>query len=236
MRAKRQSEDEFIAALRDAHAQGRHQPPWPCRPDRVLAPAHPPDHPRPLPRGEPIGTLDSLTGMRLACAVVVVVALASAGCVGSSSSSTSNGGSDDRRSDPAQDGSGDHLHRLEVEVPSGGVLRLRPKRPPHRPPTLTRSPDGGDYEDPTAVCRALTDLVTKLKQPHGLCDCPPQPSGYRAPKSSASTRASGERSCSTAAPCAACQTASPTPQCSCQCLRYSAEGAHRGAHPTRYGL
>jgi hypothetical protein len=39
---------------------------------------------------------------------------------------------------------------------------------------LTCSPDGGDYDDPTAACRALADLVTKLDAnptPAVVCDC-----------------------------------------------------------------
>lgn len=120
--------------------------------------------------------------MRLACAVVVVVALASAGCVGSSSSSTSNGGSDDLGLTPLKTDLVITYTVSKSKCPPGAFCGF--VRNDHRIVRrhLTCSPDGGDYEDPTAVCRALTDLVTKLKQPHGLCDCPPQPSGYRAPK------------------------------------------------------
>jgi hypothetical protein len=38
---------------------------------------------------------------------------------------------------------------------------------------LTCSPDGGDYTDPAAACRALTHIVAKLKAPgRAVCLCP----------------------------------------------------------------
>jgi hypothetical protein len=43
---------------------------------------------------------------------------------------------------------------------------------------LTCSPDGGDYDDPAAVCRALADLVTKRDaDPRAsyACSCPALP-------------------------------------------------------------
>jgi hypothetical protein len=41
---------------------------------------------------------------------------------------------------------------------------------------LTCSPDGGDYDDPAAACRALTDVVAKLDAPgRALCMCPLMP-------------------------------------------------------------
>ncbi len=42
---------------------------------------------------------------------------------------------------------------------------------------LTCSPTGGDYDNPAAACRALADIVTKLRQresqpgPAIMCDC-----------------------------------------------------------------
>jgi hypothetical protein len=50
---------------------------------------------------------------------------------------------------------------------------------------LTCSPNGGDYHDPVAVCRALVDVVTKLDgkvKATPICRCPGHPKGYVPPK------------------------------------------------------
>jgi hypothetical protein len=38
---------------------------------------------------------------------------------------------------------------------------------------LTCSPDGGDYDDPAAACRALTDIVKKRGKHPRICVCIP---------------------------------------------------------------
>ncbi len=113
----------------------------------------------------------------------VVIALASAGCIGSTSRSTSNGRSDH---------SGlIHLntaltisYRVPTCPPGARCALITANGPKYYRVSrqLLCSPDGGDYDNPAAVCRALTDVVTKLKQPHGFCSCPPQLDGYKPPK------------------------------------------------------
>jgi hypothetical protein len=109
--------------------------------------------------------------MRRLAGIVVLLALAT-GCIGSTSSSTSNGRSSD------------DLGLIALKT----ALTIRysvPTCPPSAHCLTTQegfhivsrqllcSPDGGDYDDPAAACRALTDLVTKLHEPgRAVCACP----------------------------------------------------------------
>jgi len=115
--------------------------------------------------------------------MVVVIALVSAGCIGSSSSSSPA---------PSAGHSGGIPPLTDVTItytvptstcPPGGKCLVSAHGYTLVRRHLTCSPDvGGDYDDPAAACRALTDLVTKLKKPHGVCSCPAQRLGYKSPR------------------------------------------------------
>jgi hypothetical protein len=116
---------------------------------------------------------------RLTC-TVLVIALATAGCIGSSSSSPTSGRSDDVGVTPLKT---DLTIRYSVPtcppsahcVTTSQGFHIVSRR-------LTCSPDGGDYDDPAAVCHALTDLVKKLSKNHPTCACPLEPLGYFPPR------------------------------------------------------
>jgi hypothetical protein len=83
---------------------------------------------------------------------------------------------------------------------------------------LTCSPNGGDYHDPVAVCRALVDVVTKLDgkvKATPICRCPGHPKGYVPPK--AVGFFDGERRTIPLDGCSLCGLpGAPTSHCSCR--------------------
>jgi hypothetical protein len=104
-------------------------------------------------------------------AAIILIALATAGCIGSTSPSTSNGRSD---------GQGLTVLKTDMTIsytvpacPPGarcalnttGVNNYIVRR------HLTCSPDGGDYDDPAAVCRALRDIVNQHRKHPVVCAC-----------------------------------------------------------------
>jgi hypothetical protein len=126
---------------------------------------------------------------RLVC-TVLVIALASAGCIGSSSSSTSTGRSDDLGLIP-----------LKTDLT---ITYTVPTCPPEAHCVagiqsdflvrryLTCSPDRGDYDDPAAVCRALTDVVAKLGKKNWSCGCLTQKAGLADPQAMGFYRGKGQ--------------------------------------------
>jgi hypothetical protein len=115
----------------------------------------------------------------------VVMALASAGCIGSSSSSTPTGSSDDLGLIPLKT-----ALTVTYSVPTcppGARCVLTSAAGQNDYYRVSRqllcSPDGGDYDDPAATCRALRDIVKKLGK-HPVCDCiqsqfpPPEAVGF----------------------------------------------------------
>jgi hypothetical protein len=110
---------------------------------------------------------------RVAC--IVVIALASSGCIGSTTSSTP-----DRSVSPVPRSSAAKadltITYTAPKCPTGAYcVRSRGggnfyfvRR------HLTCSPAAGDYEDPGAVCGAVTDIVNKLEAnptASAICDC-----------------------------------------------------------------
>lgn len=68
---------------------------------------------------------------------------------------------------------------LAPTCPPGGKCATDPAIGYHVTRHLTCHPNGGDYADPAAACRALTDIVTKLHRqqsqpgpPVMVCRCP----------------------------------------------------------------
>jgi hypothetical protein len=102
-------------------------------------------------------------------AAIAIIALTTAGCIGSSSAGSSQGRSPSPSIGP--------IFRTDVTItyidcPPGGKCPadMATRR-------LKCSPAGGDYENPGAACRALTDIVTKQRQrqsqtgPAIICRC-----------------------------------------------------------------
>ncbi len=102
-------------------------------------------------------------------AAIAMIALAAAGCIGSSSTGSSDGRSPSPTIRP--------FPKTDVTItyddcPPGGKCPadMATRR-------LQCSPTGGDYENPAAACRALTDIVTKQRQlqsqtgPVVVCRC-----------------------------------------------------------------
>jgi hypothetical protein len=115
--------------------------------------------------------------------MVVVIALVSAGCIGSSGSSSPAPSTGHSPGIPALTDVTITYTIPTSTCPPGGKCLVSAHGYTLVRRHLTCSPDvGGDYDDPAAACRALTDLVTKLKKPHGVCSCPAQLRGYKPPK------------------------------------------------------
>jgi hypothetical protein len=104
-------------------------------------------------------------------AAMAMIAVATTGCIGSSGSSTSNGSSDDLGLTPLKT---DLTIRYRVPTCPPSAHCYTTSRGSHIVSRrLTCSPDGGDYDDPAAACRALTDVVAKLDAPgRAVCWCP----------------------------------------------------------------
>jgi hypothetical protein len=109
---------------------------------------------------------------RLAC-TVVLVALASAGCIGSSNSGTSVGTTAHSALDL---NTALTITYIAPTCPPGARCAFVPTGPKYYRVSrqLLCSPNGGDYDNPAAVCRALSDIVTKLGPQGSVCNCPPQ--------------------------------------------------------------
>jgi hypothetical protein len=114
--------------------------------------------------------------MRRLAGIVVVIALASAGCIGSSGSSSpapSTGHPGPAPQPP--------LTYLTINYPVAtcppGSSCIKTSQDYYLVRRhLTCSPDGGDYQDPGAVCRALTHIATKLDAgASGHCLCADNP-------------------------------------------------------------
>jgi hypothetical protein len=119
--------------------------------------------------------------MRRLAGIVVVIALSAAGCIGSSSSSSPAPSTGHPGIVPPLTDVTITYPAPKSTCPIGGwncPLTSHDGRIVNR--HLTCSPDSGDYEDPTAVCRALADLGTKLDADptaSHVCWCPyiPEP-------------------------------------------------------------
>jgi hypothetical protein len=113
--------------------------------------------------------------------MVVVIALVTAGCIG-----TSGAGSSQRPSVSTAVGPPSLPLQTDMTItynvptcPPGAKCLTAPGQSYYTVSRhLTCSPDGGEYDDPAAVCRALADLVTKRDaDPTAsyICGCPALP-------------------------------------------------------------
>jgi hypothetical protein len=111
-------------------------------------------------------------------AAIAILVLAAAGCIGSSGSSAPSSSIDASTSQVVGTLPPDTNLLITYSVPTcppgarcvltsaaGQDDYYRVSR------RLTCSPAGGDYDDPAAVCRAISDIVTKLGKKDWLCSC-----------------------------------------------------------------
>jgi hypothetical protein len=129
---------------------------------------------------EPNAGLTRLTGMRR-LAAIVLIALASSGCIVSTSSTGTVITSGALPGPPATDV---YISYSVPTCPPGAscVVASRDQKYYIVSRHLTCSPDGGDYTDPAAVCRALADVVTKLGKKNWSCGCLTQKVGSVDPR------------------------------------------------------